>query len=190
MPKLYTKKGDRGTSGLYDGARLDKCEDVFQALGDIDELSAAIGILLTLPSVPAMHRHLHSAGKGVYDSLRGFQGTLINVGSLVATRTPNRREKLIQITDDDVKDLENKIDELEKENDPLTQFILPGTSQHDAHAHMCRAVARRAERSVVRVHAQHPVPQPVLKYLNRLSDYFFALARYLAPFDVTTADLA
>lgn len=172
--KLYTKTGDKGTTSLYDMRRVGKHSSVFEALGDLDELSAHIG-------------HLTSCLHCEYEDtkfLRRVQSKLLDIGSNLATI--ERRDRVPMLTEDDIKDVENHIDLCESRNKPLREFILPGVNQCDSIAHICRAVTRRAERHMWKYRnetSESPVfytGEEIFIFMNRLSDYFFALSRNLS----------
>lgn len=178
--KVYTKTGDRGTSSLYDGNRLPKDSLFFEVLGNIDELSSNVGMLCAL---------IEDGEHSLFE-LRRIQRVLQNVGSEIATVDRTYRTVVI-ISEDEASFLEESIDNMEKTNSKLTKFILPGIKQSDAQAHICRSVSRRVERSLWRLHQNSTniggninmegfsVNDNILKFMNRLSDYFFVLARYL-----------
>lgn len=188
--KIYTKTGDKGTTSLYDGSRRPKSDMHFEVLGSMDELSSRIGMLVALTNqkIPL---------------LRKIQRTLQDFNSHIAT-IKNVGKKLPIFELNIVTELEEAIDEMEKVNPKLTKFIIPGVNQDDAQAHMCRTQARTAERSLLRLLGEYKdqekrlkqiiqnqvdnplieittftVPEVILVYINRLSDYFFVLARWL-----------
>jgi cob(I)alamin adenosyltransferase len=155
--KIYTKTGDRGSTSLLGGTRISKDDWRMEATGNIDELSSVIGILRM------------SSSKS--DQLVEIQSILFHIGAIVGTDHEKFDiSKLRTITDKDVKTLEKWIDEMDKQLPPLKNFILPTGFEH-----LARTVARRAER---RLTYFKDYPFPILVYLNRLSDYFFVLARY------------
>lgn len=158
--KLYTKKGDAGKTVLFDSTNHSKSESIFDTLGTLDELSAQIGVLFVLTHC---------------DFERWLQSKLLDLGSILATNSVAKQTT--SITEDDVKRIESEIDKCEEENTPLRVFILPGVLLPDAVAHLCRAVCRRAERELIRSSPQCALG---IKFLNRMSDYFFAYARYLS----------
>lgn len=187
--KIYTKKGDRGTSSLYDSRKpTTKSDTVFEVLGDIDELSAHLGAVA-----------IHSSEDNPL--LRKIQVKLLDIGSVVATANTARAEAW-NITDKDVKTLESHIDEYEKKNTPLKEFILPGINPANAQCHIARAVARRLERHYIKLLEKdderlenHSVKLArsnpcILKYLNRVSDLLFVLARKLGDCQETTRSQA
>lgn len=158
--KLYTKKGDKGTSSTLSTNSIPKNSPVFCSIGAVDEANAWTGLL-------AIHVH--------EPLLRKIQNNLFTIGSILAGKPPYK----LQISDAEIQDLEQRIDELTEKVPELRNFILPGDNQANAYAHLCRTIIRRAERDVVAL--DNPdLPENILIYLNRLSDYFFALARYLS----------
>lgn len=184
MPKLYTKTGDKGTTCLYDMRSVSKSNIIIDFLGDLDELSAHIGLLCAFLGdkvIPIMSpKKQVKDWEKVFDNevslLRKIQSKLLDIGSNIATT--NKDKRTTHITPEDVKELENQIDECEKHNEPLREFILPGVKPHDAQIHVCRSVCRRVERKLVALLDNNvDVNQEILQYINRLSDYFFALAR-------------
>jgi len=168
LPKLYTRNGDRGTTNLYDRVNLYKTDQVFEALGDLDELASHIGVLCSLVDDVM-----------IIDQLREIQNRLLDMGSDLSTVTDRKREKSVYILEQDVTDLETYIDHFTDNCTPLRQFILSGCKLPDAQSHVCRSVCRRAERHVCRLLSGNE-DSVNLAYLNRLSDYFFALSRYLS----------
>ena len=174
MPKLYTKTGDKGITSLYDGNLLPKHSIFFQVLGDIDELSSHIGLL---------HSYISNSKEDDYhlDSLRQIQVTLLDIGSNIAVIDPDKKQSVPKITDENVKNIEDLIDQCEYQNKKLTDFLLPGVKITDAQCHVCRSVTRRAERSLWELrNNENDVDPNILKYMNRLSDFFFALSRNLS----------
>ena len=179
--KLYTKTGDTGSTNLYDMARLPKYDMVFEVLGDLDELSSCIGIVCSL---------LKDAKVSL--ELRKIQSVLLDIGSDFATR---RNRHLIQEIDfSHVKQVEALIDFYSERSPLLTEFILPGVEPLDAHVHLCRSVSRRTERHMWRLseelNGELQTRNESFQYINRLSDYFFALARYLSGNKETTRSAA
>lgn len=166
--KLYTKTGDGGESSLYGGARLPKDDLRFEAYGTIDELNASLGLVLS-----------HDEAGDFRFEITALQSTLFVVGSELASPEGKTPTGLELVSDKDTEALERRMDELEQSLEPLANFILPGGSHLSASLHAARTVARRAERAVVHLsHAQVIRPE-LIRYLNRLSDYLFMLARYV-----------
>ena len=170
LPKIYTRTGDDGTTGLIGGKRVTKGALRIEAYGTADELNAVLGVARsqTLPG-------------RVDQILREVQDELFTVGALLALpegAEPGKWE-IPAITDEAVSRLEREIDECEKELEPLRKFILPGGSAAGAFLHLARTVARRTERCCVVLAREESLDPRIIRYLNRLSDLFFVLARYV-----------
>ena len=163
---IYTETGDNGTTSLVGGKRVLKTDIRIEAYGTVDELNAFIGKL-------AINAKLEYPE--MYSLLRTIQNKLFNIGAYLATPDAATARGLDAA---DVERLERAIDLLDAELPPLSNFVLPGGSRISSMAHVCRAVARRAERRAVALAASAQIDSNVLVYLNRLSDYFFALARF------------
>eukprot|EP00756_Hemistasia_phaeocysticola_P005715 Hpha_TRINITY_DN13465_c0_g2::TRINITY_DN13465_c0_g2_i1::g.130825::m.130825/K00798/MMAB, pduO; cob(I)alamin adenosyltransferase len=175
---VYTRTGDKGTSQLFTGERRGKDDLVFEALGAVDELSANIGVA---------REYLMLQGAGdTAERLEDVQRRLLDVGSHVATPRDSGSERKLTLTSfggDHVRMLEDWIDAVNVKLPPLRAFILPTGGLASCHLHVCRTVCRRAERSMVRLNGAQHVEDPVLKYMNRLSDLLFMLAREAAARD-------
>jgi len=168
--KIYTRTGDKGATSLLGGARLSKSNIRIEAYGTVDELNAHIGLI----------RDLEPA-KAKKDELIRIQETLFAMGSILATEPGKSFDYIPKITSDDILFLEQRIDAMENELAPMTNFILPGGHMAVSFSHMARCVCRRAERVVIGLYeAQQPVEAEIIRYLNRLSDYLFVLARWLS----------
>ena len=166
--KIYTKRGDSGLTDLYDGSRVTKTDEIFDALGTLDELSSHIGMLIYLD--------LQYNPSGAF--LRDIQQDLLDIGSIIATPNPKENQVLPSINAGHIEKLESQIDEMDTKLQPLTVFIkVGGSSQIESQAHICRAVCRRAERCILKCVNDGDF---INQYMNRLSDYFFTLARYMA----------
>jgi cob(I)alamin adenosyltransferase len=175
--KIYTRKGDDGTTGLFGGARISKGSLRVRAYGEVDELNSAIGVARVEVSACAPA----ADPDGLVDGLLGdIQSRLFDVGAELAC-LPGREDKLgiPLVTDDDVAVLEQAIDRAETELEPLRAFVLPGGTRASAAMHVARTVCRRAERSIVELGVEEPVRPEVIRYVNRLSDLLFTLARLL-----------
>ncbi|MDD4778168.1 MAG: cob(I)yrinic acid a,c-diamide adenosyltransferase [Fermentimonas sp.] len=165
---IYTKTGDKGTTGLVGGTRVSKTHIRLEAYGTVDELNSHIGWLNCIIEEPE-HREF----------LRYIQHKLFTIGSYLATETESKQPKEASIlTGKDIERLEKQIDLLDSKLPPLRRFVLPGGNEAASRAHICRTITRRAERNVYVVAESYPVAEEVLIFLNRLSDYFFLLARY------------
>lgn len=183
--KIYTKGGDKGTTSLYDGSRAPKSAINFQVIGEMDELSVRIGTLHA--SINGAHSAVVSTdfsvgGRPLSDLLRKIQCALQDLNSLFAV-TRKTSKRLPSIDENTVHDLEKVIDSMEEELPPLTKFILPGVTLIDSYAHACRTQTRKVERLFVElclVEEWECVHADMMgSYLNRLSDFFFVLARWI-----------
>jgi cob(I)alamin adenosyltransferase len=166
--KIYTKTGDTGKTSLLSGERVEKSEIRIEAYGTVDELNSFIGLLLC----EIIDREIH-------EQLNVVQNKLFNLGSILATAS-EKSFKLPQISEVDILFLETKIDEMNENLPELKNFILPGGNKAVALCHVCRTVCRRAERETVRISNLSEKDFIGIKYLNRLSDYFFVLSRYIS----------
>ena len=170
----YTRTGDEGKTSLIGGLRVAKYDDRVEAYGTVDELSAFIGVL--------------NDQEGISDELKSvlsvIQNKLFTLESHFALDENSEVKKMIPVlTADDVAFLEHEIDVMNKQLPELKSFVIPGGNLKASHAHVCRTVCRRAERQGWRLAASHPIDTIDLKYLNRLSDYFFVLARFFGFLD-------
>jgi cob(I)alamin adenosyltransferase len=170
LNKIYTRTGDQGTSGLGSGERRSKSDQRFEAIGTVDELNALLGVA---------RLHVEVAGRDLPAVLARIQNDLFDLGADLATldddTKPERRRLRILATQ--VERLESEIDSLNAALAPLTSFVLPGGTPAAAHLHVCRTVARRAERTMVSLAEVEPVNTQALRYINRLSDLLFVAAR-------------
>lgn len=168
--KIYTKTGDKGTTQVYTSEvlRLNKDDAILECYGTIDELNSHIGLLSSLLN-QSSNEHTDTVLNPAF--MFDIQQTLFSIGFAISDK-PQLSENAPLI-------LENAIDILQQKLPAQTKFILPGGCQAAAQAHICRTVARRAERTIVSVAQQQNVPDICFQYLNRLSDYFFVAARAL-----------
>ncbi|MCK6616593.1 MAG: cob(I)yrinic acid a,c-diamide adenosyltransferase [Cyclobacteriaceae bacterium] len=167
--KIYTKTGDSGTTALFGGKRVSKSDLRIETYGTIDELNSYIGLVRDQP-VNANRKEV----------LVEIQDRLFTIGSILATEPGNTKVKIPALAETDVQFLERQIDEMEAALPPMKSFVLPGGHQSVSFCHITRTVCRRAERLVIALHAVEPVDHLVIKYMNRLSDYMFVLARKMA----------
>ncbi len=174
--KVYTKTGDKGTTALFGGTRVPKHHIRIESYGTVDELNSHIGLIRDQDINP----HYKSV-------LIEVQDRLFTVGAILATppekETLKSGEKRLQnlgIVESDIEYLENEIDAMETELPPMTNFVLPGGHTTVSYCHIARCVCRRAERLAVHLNDIDPTDEMVIKYLNRLSDYLFVLARKLS----------
>jgi cob(I)alamin adenosyltransferase len=164
--KIYTKTGDSGTTALFGGKRVSKADLRIDTYGTIDELNSWIGVVRDQP-----------VNEKRKDILVEIQDRLFTVGSILATEPGNTKVKIPALVETDVTLLEKEIDAMDNELPPMKFFVLPGGNQAVSFCHVARTVCRRAERLTIGLNSQEPVDALVIKYLNRLSDYLFVLAR-------------
>lgn len=164
---IYTKTGDKGETSLYGGERRTKDDLRFEAYGTVDELNATLGLALTQEGATAYLKRLLE-----------IQQELFVIGSELACPPDKNVSELKLIDEFEVKSLEDDMDKLGAELQPLQNFILPGGSGLSTHLHLARTVCRRAERAAVRLNKVDPVRPVLLQFLNRLSDYLFVVARH------------
>lgn len=169
--KIYTKTGDAGLTSLLGGTKVPKNDWRIEAYGTVDELNSFIGLLSD------KLRNSGSSFSFSFLELEKIQNNLFKIGSVLSyDMTADLKIELPNVTESDVKDLENWMDSMELTLEPLKNFIIPGGHEAVSLAHVCRTVSRRAERNTVQA-IQYPI---IMKYINRLSDYFFMLSRYIA----------
>ena len=170
--KLYTRTGDDGTTGLFSGARVSKDHPRIEAYGTVDELNSMLGVVMCScdPAHPFEAR-LHAI-------LSAMQSRLFDIGADLATPEGAKQQSRIHRIDDaDVAEAESWIDEVDAANPPLKTFVMPAGTELAARLHVARTVCRRAERAIISLGSIEPVGDPLLRYMNRLSDLFFAMAR-------------
>ena len=174
--KVYTKTGDKGTTALFGGTRVPKHHIRIESYGTVDELNSYIGLI--------RDQEINPLYKNV---LIEVQDRLFTVGAILATppekeilKNGEKRLQNLGITEADIEYLEKEIDAMETELPPMTHFVLPGGHTTVSYCHIARCVCRRAERLATHLNDIEPTDELVLKYLNRLSDYLFVLARKLS----------
>lgn len=165
--KIYTKKGDEGYTQLLGGTKVLKSDDQIECYGTIDELNAFIGNIFD--------QDIHQNQKKI---LHSIQNHLFNLGAIIAYDN-SKKIKLPNINNDNIIMLEEEIDKMEEELSELTSFILPSGHDIASKCHIARTICRRAERYVVKIAKNKISYLLYIKYLNRLSDYLFVLARYI-----------
>jgi len=163
---FYTGKGDNGKTNAIGKEGIDKQDELFEAEGDLDELNCSIGIALY---------YIHN--ERVRPMLKQIQNELFIIGAKLANVSQNTQQ--LSFGEENIKRLEKEIDELSAILPPLKKFVIPGGCEGAVHLHMARAIARRAERSILRASEKYPVEQTVKSYMNRLSSYLFVAAIYL-----------
>lgn len=169
LNRIYTRTGDKGETALVDGSRVPKFNARVEAYGTVDELNAVIGIT-----------RLHSDGD-LEQQLSRIQNDLFDMGSDLGRPDMHKDAEagypVLRMVAAQVDRLETEIDAMNARLEPLRSFVLPGGSAAAAHLHQCRTVARRAERRAVELAAAEDVNEHAVKYLNRLSDWFFVASR-------------
>ena len=167
LNKIYTRTGDKGETALSDGTRVAKDSARVEAYGTVDETNAAVGTA-----------RLHASGD-VDAALARIQNDLFDLGADLSRPAPDAEAgyPVLRVVDAQVERLEAEIDAMTKVLEPLRSFVLPGGTPLAAHLHICRTVSRRAERLAVGLAASEAVNPAAVRYLNRLSDWFFVAAR-------------
>ena len=167
--KIYTKSGDQGETSLWGGGRVTKSHPRVNAYGTVDEANSMIGLALSfIPEVEGV----------VQERLIRIQNELFQVGSELATQ-PGSQNSCPFVSDSEIERLEAEIDEMEADLPALKNFILPSGSSAGSALHLARTIVRRAERDGVDLSHHEPVREELVRYLNRLSDYLFVMARYV-----------
>ena len=166
--RVYTRSGDKGQTALIGGARVSKSNIRLQALGDIDELNARLGLI---------KEELNSKTQKLFEVIEYLQQELFDLGSLLAAEVAY--DGMWQLSQEHIDNLEKLCDHFSAGQPELESFILPGGSKLAAQCHIARAIARRAERSIVALNEQQALSnEHILSYINRVSDLFFILARW------------
>ncbi len=167
--KIYTKTGDKGETSLIGGTRVPKYHQRIEAYGTLDELNSYIGLIRDLINQPTLSEELLS-----------IERCLFIAESQLATDTNATITKALpEIAESDIELLENAIDKMNESLKPLQNFILPGGHPISSHCHIARCICRRAERITIQLSTSNEVAPLVIKYINRLSDYLFVLARFI-----------
>jgi len=168
LNKIYTKTGDRGETALGDGTRVAKTSPRVEAYGTVDELNSIVGIAV-----------FHAKGP-IRKQLQTIQNDLFDLGAdlcVPVVEVEKAEYPPLRMVKTQVERLENEIDQVNKDLSPLKSFILPGGTLLASYLHQCRTVARRAERLAVGLSKEEPINPDTIIYLNRLSDWFFVMAR-------------
>jgi cob(I)alamin adenosyltransferase len=173
LSKIYTRSGDAGTTALGNGERVAKHALRIAAYGTVDETNASVGMA---------RAHLGSSDADLDDILSRIQNDLFDLGADLCVPDPGKKpeHEPLRISDAQVERLEQEIDQMNADLEPLRSFVLPGGTPAAAALHVARTISRRAERLMVELAAvpDEPVSAPALKYINRLSDLFFVASRY------------
>lgn len=167
LTKIYTKTGDDGTTGLFGGCRVNKHHPIVETYGTVDELNSVLGVVQSLNPVTS-----------ISEKLQRIQNELFEVGADLSLPWKEKHDLVHRIDAPYIDRLEKEIDEMVRELPPLTQFILPGGTQVSASLHHARTVCRRGERACRHAQETDGVNPEIIKYLNRLSDWLFCLARF------------
>jgi cob(I)alamin adenosyltransferase len=175
ITKVYTRAGDDGQTRLAGGQEVWKDNLRVDAYGAVDELSAAVGVVRAFNADGKAPHHAR-----LEEELRWVQNKLFDVGGILATTPGQILKNMPQITEKEVLRLERLMDACQEELQPLKEFILPGGGQVAALLHQARTVCRRAERDCVRLARAEPLDPMIVKFLNRLSDALFVLARWMS----------
>lgn len=177
ITRVYTRTGDRGETGLAGGKRVPKDSPRIEAYGTIDELNSIVGLARVFNEE---RLDKHDAHRFLDLVLRKVQDELFDLGSELATPADFHRPGMFRMGERQVEKIEQLIDECQKDLEPLKSFVLPGGGKIGAYLHQCRTVCRRAEREILRLSRVEEIGEWPLKYVNRLSDLFFVLSRWIS----------
>jgi cob(I)alamin adenosyltransferase len=177
ITRVYTRAGDRGDTDLVGGKRVAKDAPRIEAYGTIDELNSIVGLARVFNEEKLGDGDAHRFLDNV---LRQIQEELFDLGSELATPPDFFQEGMYRVGENEVKKIEQLIDECQRELETLKSFILPGGGRIGAYLHQCRTVCRRAERDILKLSRVEELSEWPLKYFNRLSDLFFVLARWIS----------
>ncbi len=174
LTRIYTRTGDKGSTRLADGSKIAKNDIRIEAYGNIDELNSFVGLLRD-------EAKAHEALQSLDPLLSQVQHELFDIGGELATPATSLDPSAAYLLQSSaIARLESEIDDMNKDLAPLKNFVLPGGHKANSLAHICRTVCRRAERLTVQLKQESPVREEPLSYLNRLSDWFFVLSRYIS----------
>lgn len=177
ITKVYTRTGDRGETALVGGKRVPKDSARIEAYGAIDELNSVIGVARVFNEESL---HAGEAHRFLDEVLCRLQDELFDLGSELATPPDFVQPGMYRVSENEIERIEKLIDTCQKDLEPLKSFILPGGGRVGAYLHQCRTVCRRAEREILRLSRAEEVNPALFKYVNRLSDLFFVLSRWIA----------
>ncbi|MGO9607312.1 MAG: cob(I)yrinic acid a,c-diamide adenosyltransferase [Candidatus Binataceae bacterium] len=178
LTRIYTRTGDKGTTALVGGARVPKESGRLESYGTIDELNSIVGIVRTY--LPQYILKFGNDGEWYSEMLRRIQNELFDVGSELATPADGEYEGMHKMSEAEVAKLEQEMDRMEEELEPLKSFTLPGGGVLNAFLHQARTVCRRAERVLWRLSRDEPINDQLIIYVNRLSDHLFVQSRWVA----------
>ncbi|MBM4174591.1 MAG: cob(I)yrinic acid a,c-diamide adenosyltransferase [Ignavibacteria bacterium] len=167
--KIYTKTGDDGTSSLFGGERVKKNDPRLEAYGTVDELNSFLGLTI-----------VHIKSDQILKVVSKIQSNLFSIGARLATPPAQliKLKNIEQISDAEVKQIENEIDALESQLEPIKNFIIPGGCVGANHLHIARAICRRCERRIIAIDSEENNLDILIRYINRISDYLFVAARF------------
>ena len=176
LTRIYTKGGDKGETSLGRGERVVKHDPRVEAYGTVDEANSVIGLARA-----TVERTLKNDGHRAHvdEMLKRIQNDLFDLGADLCTIEAKQGSEALRVAASQTERLEHEIDAMNAELSPLTSFVLPGGSEASAWLHLARTVARRAERCMTALAAEQPVSPEAIRYINRLSDHLFVLARRL-----------
>ncbi|HTN72781.1 MAG TPA: cob(I)yrinic acid a,c-diamide adenosyltransferase [Methylomirabilota bacterium] len=177
ITRVYTRTGDTGDTGLVGGKRVAKDSPRVEAYGAVDELNSIVGLARAFNEEKLNDGEAHQF---LDEVLRQIQDELFDLGSELATPPDFFKEGMYRVGDGEIKRLEKLIDRCQEDLQPLKSFVLPGGGRIGGYLHQCRTVCRRAERDILRLSRTEEVNSALLKYINRLSDLFFVLARWIS----------
>lgn len=179
IDRVYTKTGDEGKTALIGGQRVEKNHLRIETYGTVDELNAVLGLIVAHATrMPGPH----DLAEEILEIMAWMQQDLFNLGADLATSKEYLSEKNpgAKLNANRISDMESTMDRWQETLEPLKSFVLPGGGLISSYLHLARVVCRRAERCVVTLSQQEPVLGPALQYLNRLSDFFFVMARMVS----------
>ncbi len=176
ITRVYTRTGDQGETALVGGRRVPKDSPRIEAYGTIDELNSIVGLARVFNEERLKDGEAHCF---LDEIIRKIQDELLDLGSELATPPDFSYEGMYHVGEKEVKRIEELIDECQKDLGPLKSFVLPGGGRIGGYLHQCRTVCRRAEREIFRLSRAEEIGEWPLKYVNRLSDLFFVLSRWV-----------
>jgi len=176
ITRVYTRTGDKGTTALVGGKRVPKDSPRIAAYGTIDELNSILGLARVFNEERLAEGEKH---RWLDEVFRRLQNQLFDLGSELATPLEAVYEGMFRVGDAEVKELEALMDRCQKDLAPLKSFVLPGGGRISGFLHQCRTVCRRAEREILALSRVEPIGEAPLRYVNRLSDVFFVLSRWV-----------
>ncbi len=176
ITRVYTRTGDKGMTALVGGKRVPKDSARIAAYGSIDELNSVLGLARVFNAERLAEGEGH---RWLDEAFRRLQNQLFDLGSELATPEDAVWEGMVRIGDAEVKELEALMDRCQKDLPPLKSFVLPGGGRISGFLHQCRTVCRRAEREILALSRVEPIGEAPLRYVNRLSDLFFVLSRWV-----------